>query len=185
MRRLEITYPASAKDIVRDSLAWRPTTPVELNLVIQASEEELIKVSSRKILTDHTRNQFRLLHRHILGICKIGSSVIFIQIGNAISIQVATSISGVKRVQTVGKFHTIRYAIAVCVRASRVRTKSELICCCQEIIVPVRCGVCRIRGTQAMKLFPIVIEAVLIIIKWRIGRIERQEIGRASCRERV
>src|SRR5690554_2181834 len=89
MRRLEITYPANAKDTVRYSLAWRPTTPVELNFFIQASEEELIEVSSGKILTDHSRDQFRLLHRHILSIGKIGSSVIFIQIGNAISIQVA------------------------------------------------------------------------------------------------
>src|SRR5690554_8028157 len=127
MRRLEITYPANAKDIVRDSFAWRPTTPVELNLVIQASEEELIKVSSGKILTDHIRNQFRFFHRHILGIGKIGSSVIFIQIGNDISIQISASISRVKRVQTVGKLHTIRYAVSVCVRASSDSTKSQLI----------------------------------------------------------
>src|SRR5690554_7722205 len=115
MRRLEVTYPANAKDIVRYSLAWRPTTLVELNFVIQASEEELIEVSSGKILTDHTRNQFHLLHRHILGIGKIDSSVIFIQMGNDISIQVSTGISRVKRVQTVGKLHTIRYAVAVSV----------------------------------------------------------------------
>src|SRR5690554_8040879 len=126
MRRLEITYPANAKDIVRDSFAWRPTTPVELNLVIQASEEELIKVSSRKILADHTRNQFRFFHRHILGIGKIGSSVIFIQTGNAISIQVSAGTSRVKRVQTVGKLHTTRYAVAVCVRAAQGRTEAVL-----------------------------------------------------------
>src|SRR5690554_8149844 len=116
MRRLEITYPANAKDIVRYSLAWRPTTPVELNFFIQASEEELIEASSGKILTDHTRNQFRLLHTHILSIGRIGSSVIFIQLRNAISIQFATGISGLTRGQSVASLHTTRYACAVCVR---------------------------------------------------------------------
>src|SRR5690554_4177429 len=137
MRRLEITYPANAKDIVRDSFAWRPTTPVELNLVIQASEEELIKVSSRKILTDHTRNQFRFFHRHILGIGKIGSSVIFIQIGNAISIQVSTGISRVKRVQPVGKLNTIGNTITVCIRVLGASTKPKLIDSSEKITIAI------------------------------------------------